>query len=92
MKSVVTLVLFGATTLFAVIAMGYYVTSEGPCQSTNTCTNVELSTLIILVITLAFEFLFFVALSTLTLEASPEKFRARMGQRIARVRDRIGSG
>jgi multisubunit Na+/H+ antiporter MnhB subunit len=89
-KSVATLVLFIATTLFTVIAMGYYVISQIQCEGNYACTNPNLiSSVLILLITVLFEFLFFVVLSTLTLEASPEKYRARMGQRIARLRDRI---
>jgi hypothetical protein len=48
--------------------------------------------ILLLLLALVFEFLFFVASGQLSLEISPEKYRARLSNRIARLRDRISEG
>jgi multisubunit Na+/H+ antiporter MnhB subunit len=104
LKATAAIALLIATTLLTVIAIGYYVVAHVHCEINRSCAEYygefflydlnsrELrASVLILVIALLVEFLFFITLSALTLEASPEKYRARLGERIARLRRRMGS-
>lgn len=102
-KAIVPMILLLSTVLLVILSMAYYVIARVDCAVSNLCAESFASifksefyeyrsSVLILIIVLILEFLFFMSVATLRVEISPEKFRARLNKRIAGLRDRITEG